>query len=96
MDKKEHIFDNPKNIKRLLRIFYVCCGLLISLDLVFHRHTVHPWEGFPGFYAFYGLIACVILVLVAKEMRKVVMRDENYYQKGDLNNKVDNGNHHER
>jgi hypothetical protein len=32
-----------------------------------------------GFYAIYGFVACVILVLVAKEMRKLVMRDEDYY-----------------
>jgi hypothetical protein len=40
----------------------------------------HPWEGFFGFYALYGFVACVLLVLLAKEMRKLVMRDEDYYE----------------
>jgi hypothetical protein len=32
-----------------------------------------------GFYAFYGFVACVLLVLIAKQMRKVLMRKEDYY-----------------
>jgi hypothetical protein len=57
--------------------------LLFALDAVLHRHIVHPWEGLFGFYAFYGFVACVLLVLLAKEMRKVVMRDESYYDQDD-------------
>jgi hypothetical protein len=45
------------------------------------RHVERSWEGFPGFYAIYGFAGCVFLVLVAKQMRKVVMRDEDYYDR---------------
>ena len=44
-----------------------------------HRHTYLNWEKLPAFYAFYGFVACVLLVLIAKEMRKVLMRKEDYY-----------------
>ena len=44
---------------------------------------VHPFEGLWGFYAIYGFVACVILVLLAKEMRKLLMRDEDYYDRDD-------------
>lgn len=96
MDEKTHIFDNPKNVKLLLRIFYVCCGLLISIDLMFHRHVIHPWEAFPGFYGLFGAISCLTLVVLSVLLRKIVMRDENYYQKND-NSDVDVGDrtHHE-
>jgi len=43
---------------------------------------VHAWEALPGFYALFGFVACVVLVLIAKEMRKVLMRDEDYYDDG--------------
>lgn len=79
IDNKQYIFDNPKNVKLLIRALYACCIILFALDLVIHRHIYHPWEEFIGFYAFYGCIACVVLVLLAREMRKVVMRDEDYY-----------------
>lgn len=78
MDKR-HVFDDPKNIKRLLRVFFVICAGLLAIDLIFHRHVVHVWESLFGFYAIFGFVACVALVLGAKEMRKLVMRDEDHY-----------------
>lgn len=77
--EKQYLFDNPKNVQRLLRGFYACCIVLFIVDFVVHRHIYHTWEKLPGFYAIYGFVACVLLVLVAKEMRKVLMRKEDYY-----------------
>ena len=42
----------------------------------------HPWEALFGFYGIYGFVACVILVLLAKEMRRILMRREDYYESG--------------
>ncbi len=81
MQDKTHIFDNPKNVKRVLWALVVVCVLTIGADFVYHRHVVHPWEGLWGFYAFYGFVACVVLVLLAKEMRKLLMRGEDYYDR---------------
>lgn len=78
-DEKKYLFDNPRNVSRLLSGFYIICGILFIADFIVHRHTVHPWEGFPAFYAIYGFVACVLLVVVAKEMRKLLMRKEDYY-----------------
>ncbi len=78
-NEKQYLFDNPRNVKRLLRGFYAVCVLLLVLDLVLHRHVVHSWEKLPEFYAVFGFVACVVLVLVATQMRKVVMRKEDYY-----------------
>ena len=78
-DEKTYLFDNPRNVSRLLSGFYIICAVLFVADFIIHRHTVHPWEDIPGFYAIYGFVACVLLVVVAKEMRKVLMRKEDYY-----------------
>lgn len=67
----------------MVRGLLLACAVLVGLDLVLHRHVSHPWEGVFGFYAFYGFIACVLLVLIAKDMRKIVMRDEDYYEQDD-------------
>lgn len=77
--EKQHIFDKPQNVNRLLRVFYAICGLLFVLDFILHRHVYHSWESTPAFYAIFGFVACVALVLIAKEMRKVLMRKEDYY-----------------
>ncbi len=77
--EREHLFDRPENVRWLLRFFYAACVLLLALDLVLERHVKHPWEAFLGFYALYGFVACWTLVVVAKLMRRVLMRDEDYY-----------------
>lgn len=77
--KRQYFFDKPENLKRVLRLFYIICAGLLLLDFVHHRHVMHSWENLWGFYGLFGFVACVVLVLTAKEMRKIVMRDEDYY-----------------
>lgn len=82
MDQKnepQDFFDKPENIQKMLKVFYVICGLLVVADFVVHRHIYHDWEKIPAFYAIYGFVGCVVLVLVAREMRKFLMRGEDYY-----------------
>ncbi len=75
----DHVFDNPENVKKAIYVLFAICGLTFVLDFFVYRHVDHPWEGLFGFYAVYGFVACVILVLAAKEMRKILMRKEDYY-----------------
>ena len=81
--ERKHLFDNPRNVRTLVRLLFGACIALVAVELVFHRHVIHPFEGLFGFYALYGFVACVILVLIAKEMRKVLMRSEDYYESMD-------------
>ncbi len=78
---RRHFFDDPKNVRRIIHALYAACAISVIAEFFVHRHVMHPWEGLFGFYAIYGFAACVLLVLVAKEMRKVLMRPEDYYDK---------------
>ncbi len=88
---KRHVFDDPGNVRLVLRILFGICfaALLIDgADFVVEamgggdlRHAERGWEGWPGFYPIYGFVACVLLVLIAKELRKILMRDEDYYDR---------------
>lgn len=78
-DRKLYLFDKPENVKRLMHGLYGVCGLLVVLDFVIHRHVLHKWESIPAFYAIYGFVGCVLLVLIAKGMRRFLMRSEDYY-----------------
>lgn len=90
-NEKKHFFDHPKNVRLVLVALFTACGIVFALDIVDvilrwtggHelRHVERSWEGIPGFYAIYGFVGCVVLVLVAKQMRKIVMRDEDYYDR---------------
>lgn len=77
--KDPSFFDKPKNVKIIIYSFYVVCVILVALDFVIHRHIYLDFEKIPAFYAIYGFVACVVLVVLAKLMRLVLMRDETYY-----------------
>jgi cell division protein FtsW (lipid II flippase) len=77
--ESQGFFDKPENIKKMLRVFYAICIGLVVVDFIVHRHIYHDWENIPAFYAVYGFVGCVVLVLIAKEMRKFLMRKEDYY-----------------
>jgi hypothetical protein len=79
-NEKTYFFDKPGNVDRFLRVFYVICAILIVADLFIHRHVSMSLEEIPTFYASYGFIACVLLVLLAKGLRKLVIRREDYYE----------------
>ncbi|MGH1429202.1 MAG: hypothetical protein ACRBEE_14785 [Arenicella sp.] len=72
-------FYRKEVIRWILIIFYLCCAGLFVADFFIHRHIVTDVERFKTFYALYGLIACVVLVLLAKLMRIVLIKEENYY-----------------
>lgn len=79
MTEKPRWLDSSDNVKKLINSFVAICGVLFFADLFYHRHYERTWEGVFGFYALYGFIACVTLVLVATQLRKFLMRQENYY-----------------
>ncbi len=77
---KKHLFDDPRNVKRVIYALYAACAVLAAADFFVGRHVDHPLEWFYQFYPVYGFVACVILVLVAKEARKLLMRKEDHYE----------------
>ena len=76
---KVYWLDNPRNVDRLVYGLVVICALLVLADFFYHKHTHFAFEGWFGFFAMFGFVMCVILVLLAKWMRKIVKRDEDYY-----------------
>lgn len=73
--------DRPDNRKRVRRILYVACALLVIADFVVHRHISTDIERMPVFYALYGFVALVGVVMAAKGLRRIVRRDEDYYDR---------------
>ena len=73
------MWDKEANVSRLLNVFYLLCAVVVVLDLLVVREVHHGWEELFGFYAWYGFASFWILVALAKRMRKVLMRSEDYY-----------------
>jgi hypothetical protein len=73
---------NPSpRVKKGLRVFYLICGLLILPDIVGLRHAETSLDVVWGFFPLYGFVACVVLVICARGLRHLVMRDEDFYQR---------------
>jgi hypothetical protein len=79
-NSKQYLFDNPRNVKILLRSFFSSLVILLVIEFFVHQHPHFPWEGWPAFYAVFGFVACVALVLAAKYiLRPLMKRREDYY-----------------
>ena len=78
--KRELTFlDSPQNRRRIRKYFYISLVLLLAIDLFISKHGHFAWEEAPFFFAVYGFIGCVGLIFIAKVLRLLVKRKENYY-----------------
>lgn len=78
---KSYWLDSAANVTKLYRGLWVVCLALIAVDLFVYRHEDFTFATLHGFHGLYGFVACVALVLAAKGLRRVVMRDEDYYDR---------------
>ena len=79
--QKELTFlDSERNRLKVRKYFYVSLVILLIIDFFPHKHVHFNWENAPFFYAVYGFIACVSLIFVAKLLRLLVKRREDYYE----------------
>lgn len=75
-------FDHPRNIKRLKLVFYVILALLVVPDFFMHKHSLFSKvEALPGFYALFGFISCVAIILISKLLGFVLKKQEDYYDR---------------
>ncbi len=73
--------DKPGNVKKLLWVLYALCALILALDFVYEKHPYFEVENIPNFWGFWGFLCFVFIVFVGKGLRKLVMRDEDYYDR---------------
>jgi len=71
--------DEPKNVTKLVYGLAVLCALTVLADFIWARHGHFDIEETPGFFAIYGFISYCFIVLSAKQLRRLLKRDENYY-----------------
>ena len=80
-DERERFLDKPGNIDRIFYALVAVCVVLLAADLLYHKHTHFTFEGWFGFYGIYGFVVFVFVVLAGKQLRKILMRDEDYYDR---------------
>jgi len=77
--KKLHWLVRPETIRRLWQWGLAALAMLTLLDLVIAGHPHFRIDGFFGFYAWYGLLTCAAMIVVAKALGYLLSRPDTYY-----------------
>lgn len=80
-DERAYWLDDTANTDRLVKWFYVACGLVLVIDPLVHKHGPFKIEHAWGFYGIFGFVACAAVILGGKKLREIVMRREDYYDR---------------
>ena len=76
--------DSPAGAKRIYHVLLAVCGMLVVIGWLLPHHETHGGAAglaasIPSFYGIYGFVMCALLVLVAKALRRLLIRPEDYY-----------------
>lgn len=82
-DNKPGWADREETRQKIRYVLYAICGLLVITELFVTRSIHLTVEKMPAFYAVYGFAALVAVVQLAKALRRLVGRGEDYYQQKD-------------
>jgi hypothetical protein len=80
-EPKDYWLDRSENVTKLFKGLWAVGIALLFIDLLLHRHEEFGFSAWFGFYGIFGFFACVVLVLVAKKLRVILMRPEDYYER---------------
>jgi len=67
--KLEQYFEDANWLKKAKIVFCILLALLMIADFLIpkdHGHAVLPGESLPGFYAVFGFVATLLIVIVSK------------------------------
>ena len=83
MNDDRRWLDEPRNVTRIVYGLVALCTVVLLAGFFVDRESHFAVEDWPGFYAVYGFVVSVALVLSAKQLRRLVRRDEDYYEQPD-------------
>ena len=65
---------------RILVVFFGLCAIVLGADFLKEREVHHPLEEWPILYPIFGFVGISLLILIAKGLRRLVMRSADYYE----------------
>jgi len=74
-----HWLDEPRNVRLLWRLFLAVLALTVLVELLVDLHPHFAVEGLFGFHAWFGLLACAAMIVVAKALGVLLKRPDSYY-----------------
>jgi hypothetical protein len=80
-DERRYWLDDPGNVTKIVWTLVAVCVLLFVAGFFYESHGAFAIEHVFGFYALFGFVAYVALIFLAKRLRAVLMRPEDYYDR---------------
>ncbi|MCB1495185.1 MAG: hypothetical protein KDJ86_05315 [Bauldia sp.] len=77
--KDDNWLVRPSTIRLLWVVFIVILALTVVADFLIDHHATFGIDGTIGFYAWYGFVSCVVLVVGAKGLGVLLKRKDTYY-----------------
>ena len=71
--------DKPGSVTKIFWALAIACIVVFLLDFTYEKHGHFDMENLPGFFAIYGFISFTGLILVAKALRVMIKRPEDFY-----------------
>jgi hypothetical protein len=84
-----HWLDEPRNVRLLWRLFLVVLAVTVLVEPFVHLHPHFAVEQLFAFHAWFGLLACAAMILVAKALGVVLKRPDSYYERAEHRNNRD-------
>ncbi len=74
--------DRPETARMAWRVLVAACGALFLIGLFTKGGAHYAVERVPGALEILAFAGFIVVVLAAKALRGLVMRDEDYYDRG--------------
>jgi hypothetical protein len=72
--------DDPRNVTRIFYVLIAVCVVLGAADFLYHKHSYFDVEHYPAIYGVFGFLVYGAVIFLAKGLRLIVRRPENYYE----------------
>ena len=79
MSEGKHWLVRRRSIRVLWIVFVAVLAVLAVGDVFVYGHPYFGLDGTFAFYAWYGLLTCVVMILLAKAMGVLLNRKDTYY-----------------
>lgn len=81
--EQSHWLDEPRNVKRLWRVFLAVLALTVAVELAVTLHPHFAIESWFAFSAWFGFLACAAMIAAAKALALLLKRPDTYYAERD-------------
>jgi uncharacterized membrane protein YcjF (UPF0283 family) len=75
-----HWLDEPRNVRRLWRLFLAVLAATVLVELAVTLHPHFAVESVFGFAAWFGFLACAAMIVAAKALALLLKRPDTYYE----------------